>query len=209
MKRANSLLLVLAIVAGGCAPVLVAGLIAHSSSTKNQKKEFIANFERNNTEREKAGLVPQDFCSEAFRFDPGWAASLPECSRRVRRYEAGDTTALFVRQPTPAVAAVPAITSDSALSKAPIAIQPAPTTNTAAASGAYPVIPGAPFTVVLADGTLLPASAITPSSTGDLKVTLTIGLDRYVGENKVKLILNEAGDDLTSTVLKDRKSLPR
>ncbi len=101
MKSKLAVLLIAVVCSSGCAAVLVGGLIAHSSSTKGQKKDFVDAYHTNNTEREKAGLAPLDFCSEAFRFDPGWAASLPECKGRIKRYMAGDSTALFQPQMAP------------------------------------------------------------------------------------------------------------
>ena len=78
----------------GCVPVLIGGLIYKSTKTDEEKNTFMTNFQRNNTEREKAHLAPLDWCSEAYKFDKGWATENAECAARVKQYEAGNASAL-------------------------------------------------------------------------------------------------------------------
>ncbi len=84
----------LVVALAGCAPVVLGTLIVKSSRTKGQKQEFMNQLQRTNTEREAKGLKPLDWCSEAYRFDRGWAMQDPECSKRIKAYEAGNTAAL-------------------------------------------------------------------------------------------------------------------
>jgi hypothetical protein len=79
---------------GGCAAALVGGLIYKSTKSNEEKAQFVTNLQKTNLEREKAHLKPLDWCSEAYKFDKGWATENPECSQRVAAYEAGDRTAL-------------------------------------------------------------------------------------------------------------------
>ena len=78
----------------GCAAVLVGGLIYKSVKTNEEKAAFTTNLQKTNTDREKAGLAPLDWCSEAYKFDKGWAVDNEACAVRVKKYEAGDKTAL-------------------------------------------------------------------------------------------------------------------
>ena len=84
----------LALGLGGCVPVLVAGLFYKSTKTADEKAAFTTDFQKNNTEREKAHLPPLDWCSAAYKFDKGWAAEDPVCAARIKQYESGDQTAL-------------------------------------------------------------------------------------------------------------------
>ena len=79
---------------GGCAAALVGGLIYKSTKSNEEKAAFVTNLQKTNLEREKAHLKPLDWCSEAYKFDKGWATENPECQQRVAAYEAGDRTAL-------------------------------------------------------------------------------------------------------------------
>jgi hypothetical protein len=79
---------------GGCAAALVGGLIYKSTKSNEEKANFVTNLQKTNLEREKAHLKPLDWCSEAYKFDKGWAIENPECGQRVAAYEAGDKTAL-------------------------------------------------------------------------------------------------------------------
>ena len=79
---------------GGCAAVLVGGLPHKSTKSNEEKAAFVTNLQKTNLEREKAHLKPLDWCSEAYKFDKGWATENPECGQRVAAYEAGDKTAL-------------------------------------------------------------------------------------------------------------------
>ncbi len=55
---------------------------------------FINSFNQVNATRQAAGLLPLDFCSEAYWHDKGWARGRQECTARVQQYEAGLTAAL-------------------------------------------------------------------------------------------------------------------
>jgi len=88
--------LVLPFVLSGCAAVLVGGLFYNSAKTYEQKQKFTSDFQKQNVEREKAGLAPLDWCSEAYKFDKVWASEGTGCADRIRRYEAGDRNALTV-----------------------------------------------------------------------------------------------------------------
>jgi len=79
---------------GGCAAVLVGGLIYKSTKSNEEKALFVKDLQKTNLEREKAHLQPLDWCSEAYKFDKGWATENAECAQRVAAYEAGDKTAL-------------------------------------------------------------------------------------------------------------------
>ena len=54
----------------------------------------MAQLQKTNTEREAKNLAPFEWCGEAYRFDKGWAVSDPSCAKRVKAYEAGDSSAL-------------------------------------------------------------------------------------------------------------------
>ena len=81
---------------GGCAAALVGGAFYHSAQTNSQRTDFTTNFQKQNVEREKARLKPLDWCSEAYKFDKGWAMENPECAGKIRNYEAGDKSALKI-----------------------------------------------------------------------------------------------------------------
>lgn len=93
MKRLHWILAI-ALVSSGCIPVLIGGAIASSASSNAQQQDFIAAFQSTNTERETAGLVLLDWCSECYRFNRGWAMTYEGCRDRINLYEKGDTTAL-------------------------------------------------------------------------------------------------------------------
>lgn len=97
--RAALTSLALALFTSACLPVVAGGLIYKSTKSGQQKQEFMEAFQRTNMEREARGLEPLDWCSEAYRFDKGWATEDDECAERIRRYEAGDRTALDLSRP--------------------------------------------------------------------------------------------------------------
>jgi hypothetical protein len=84
----------LSISLSGCAAALVGGLIYKSTKSNEEKANFVTNLQKTNLEREKAHLKPLDWCSEAYKFDKGWAIENTECGQRVAAYEAGDKSAL-------------------------------------------------------------------------------------------------------------------
>jgi hypothetical protein len=97
-------LALLAISASGCIPIIAGALIVKSSKSKGQKQEFMNQLQQTNADRESRGLQPLDWCSEAYRFDKGWAMEDTGCAVRVKAYEAGDPHALETPAlPPPAV----------------------------------------------------------------------------------------------------------
>lgn len=71
------------------------------------------------------------------------------------------------------------------------------------------IIEGAPFTVRLEDGSMLPAKAVQPMANSELRVELTSGETRYVHAYKVKSIVGSDGLNWTRQVLEESKRLPR
>lgn len=80
----------------GCAAVLVGGLMYDHTASREDKRKFTESFAARNLEREKAGLQPLDWCSEVYKYSKSWANEQPGCAERIKRYQAGDTTALHV-----------------------------------------------------------------------------------------------------------------
>lgn len=80
----------------GCAAVLVGGLMYDHTKSREDKAKFTENFQKQNLEREKAGLAKLDWCSEVYKFSKSWANEQPGCAERIRKFEAGDTSALSV-----------------------------------------------------------------------------------------------------------------
>jgi hypothetical protein len=72
-------ILLLPFALNGCAAVLVGGLVYHDSKSREQRAAFNEHFNQMNLEREKAGLPPLDYCTEARHSDQTWANDLPEC----------------------------------------------------------------------------------------------------------------------------------
>lgn len=64
--------LVLPMLLSGCAAVLVGGLIYHDSKSRDQRLKFTQDFQRQNMEREKAGLKALTWCEELYKFDQSW-----------------------------------------------------------------------------------------------------------------------------------------
>lgn len=73
-----------------CAPVLVGGMIAKSSSTRKQRQLFMENLNKTNLEREKAGLLPLDVCIAKYQFDKGWAMKDSGCKKILNAYIRGE-----------------------------------------------------------------------------------------------------------------------
>ena len=86
------------ILCSSCAPTLIGAVAYKTSKTREQKQQFLKNFNEMNLEREKAGLPPLDLCTEKYHFDEKWAKEDPECKKRIEAYEAGDKTALGTSQ---------------------------------------------------------------------------------------------------------------
>lgn len=87
-------LVVATLLLNGCAAALVGGAFYKGSKTKGQRQEFMTQLQKTNMEREYKGLKPLDWCSEAYRFDKGYADNDADCSKRIKAYEKGDKTAL-------------------------------------------------------------------------------------------------------------------
>jgi len=67
------------------------GVAVYSQSKRGQ---FVIEFNKINLDREKSGLEPLDLCTEKYHFNPIWAKDDPACRERIKRYEAGDESAL-------------------------------------------------------------------------------------------------------------------
>lgn len=80
----------------GCAAVLVGGLMYDHTRSREDKRQFTENYNKQNLEREKAGLPKLDWCSEVYKFSKSWANGQAGCSERIRRYESGEKDALSV-----------------------------------------------------------------------------------------------------------------
>ncbi len=93
MKRLLMMVLIFPLVTS-CAAALVGGAFYKSSKTKGQRQEFMAQFQKNNMERETKGLQPLDWCSEAYRFDRKYANNDKNCAKRIKSYEAGGKSSL-------------------------------------------------------------------------------------------------------------------
>ena len=68
----------------GCAAALVGGLLYGAAKSKEQKREFLTEYNRNNTERESKGLKPVDLCEAKVAFDTDWAFEDKECKERFK-----------------------------------------------------------------------------------------------------------------------------
>lgn len=71
--------LLLPVMLSGCAAVLVGGLIYDHTKSREQRRTFIAEFKRENLDREKAGLKPLDWCTELYKFDKSWYGEDKTC----------------------------------------------------------------------------------------------------------------------------------
>jgi len=74
-----------------CLPVLVGGLIYKSSKSQEQKQEFMTWLHQTNAQREANGLKPLDWCTEAARFDRGWAYQDAACRARIDAVDKGQS----------------------------------------------------------------------------------------------------------------------
>lgn len=88
------LLLFTGIFLSGCIPTIIGASVYKSSKTRESKERFMAEFNKTNIEREKAGLPPLDLCTEKYYYDKKWADNDPICDERIIRYESGDKSAL-------------------------------------------------------------------------------------------------------------------
>ena len=87
-------LILMASLTGGCAAVVAGGIFYDHARSREDKRQFTENFNKQNLEREKAGLAKLDWCSEVYKFSKSWANEQPGCAERIRKYEAGEADAL-------------------------------------------------------------------------------------------------------------------
>lgn len=78
----------------GCVPVIAGALIYDNIADNKSQAEFTTSLNQQNIEREKAGLKPLDWCSEAYKAKGTWAKDQKDCAARIKAYEAGDKSAL-------------------------------------------------------------------------------------------------------------------
>jgi hypothetical protein len=74
----------------GCAAVLVGGLFYHDSKTRDQRLSFTQDFQKQNLEREKAGLKPLGWCDELYKFDQSWYAEDANCKTAAEKANTPD-----------------------------------------------------------------------------------------------------------------------
>ena len=87
-------LVLMASLTSGCAAVVAGGIFYDHARSREDKRQFTENFNKQNLEREKAGLAKLDWCSEVYKFSKSWATEQPGCAERIRKYEAGEADAL-------------------------------------------------------------------------------------------------------------------
>lgn len=80
----------------GCLPVLAGGLIYDNVANNEAREKFSTDLNTRNIEREKAGLKPLDWCSEAYKAKRSWAESDKPCAARIKAYDAGDHAQLAI-----------------------------------------------------------------------------------------------------------------
>lgn len=67
---------------------------------------------------------------------------------------------------------------------------------------------GAPLTIALHDGTILPANLVEQASFDFVKATLTSGKTVYLSKSKIRSIASRGGSDWTTAVLDEGKRVP-
>ena len=85
----------LALACSGCAAIGVVGQGQAADAQYREDQLFARWFSTTNTERRKIGLDTLDYCSEYYLYSHTRAAVLKPCRDRVKRYEHGDSTALW------------------------------------------------------------------------------------------------------------------
>jgi hypothetical protein len=74
-----------------CLPTVAGGLLLNKSAkTKHERQVFITEFNKNNLEREKAGLLRLDLCIAKYQFDKGWAKKDGGCKAKIAAYQRGE-----------------------------------------------------------------------------------------------------------------------
>ena len=68
----------------GCVPVLIGSWAYSGSQSDATKQKWLEDYNRTNLEREKAGLAPLDYCTEARRYDAKMADADPTCTKSTK-----------------------------------------------------------------------------------------------------------------------------
>ncbi len=76
--------LLIAFITQGCVAVLVGGMFYSSAKSKEQRRAFLVEFNKNNTERESKGLKTLDLCEAKVSFDTEWAFEDNQCKERFK-----------------------------------------------------------------------------------------------------------------------------
>jgi hypothetical protein len=95
--------LLLPVALNGCAVAAGAALGAGVKKTMRERSStqeaaagrratFTADFNKNNTEREKAGLQPLSWCDELYKFDQSWYAEDAKCNAAAEKANTTDKT---------------------------------------------------------------------------------------------------------------------
>ncbi len=63
----------------GCAPVLIASAYYDHTKNREARSAFVQDYNRQNLEREKAGLPVLKWCDELYRFDKNWYSTDKTC----------------------------------------------------------------------------------------------------------------------------------
>ena len=96
MKRLTCCALIaLALLLSGCSLMGGASFVSGTGETVRAERQFLRWLETTNVERKRLGLDTLDTCSEIYRYDSEWANFVPDCKDRVKRYQHGDSTALW------------------------------------------------------------------------------------------------------------------
>ncbi len=78
---AAALIAVAASTLTGCLPVLIGSMAYSGAQGDATRQKWLEEFNKMNFEREKAGLKPLDYCTEARRFDTKMADTDPMCAK--------------------------------------------------------------------------------------------------------------------------------
>lgn len=66
----------------GCIPVLIGSYAYSGAQADATRQKWLEEYNKMNFEREKAGLQPLDYCTEARRFDTKMADADPKCAKQ-------------------------------------------------------------------------------------------------------------------------------
>ena len=98
MKKRFFYLITIGFIVQGCVISLGRGDFHNAAKIKQVRQEFSSNLQKTNVEREKQGLLPLDWCMEAYKFDKEWAKEDVECRKRIKVYENGYAEAMKPRK---------------------------------------------------------------------------------------------------------------